>query len=74
MSDLDLNINNYNNNDIEKFFKLNNKKYTESDVELREYEIREQLISSGAVNARFKKDLIVVNYGLCSIFSTKRKV
>ena len=58
MSDLDLNINNYNNNDIEIFFKLNNKKYTESDVELREYEIREQLISSGTVNAKFKKDLI----------------
>lgn len=58
MSELDLNINNYNNNDIEKFFKLNNKKYSESDVELREYEIREQLISSGAVNAKFKKDLI----------------
>lgn len=58
MSELDLNINNYNFNDIERFFKLHNKKYTESDVELREYEIREQLISSGSVNAKFKKDLI----------------
>ena len=59
MSQLDLDINNYNATDIQAFFKFNGKKFSESDVELREYEIREQLLSSGTINKRFKKDLIV---------------
>jgi hypothetical protein len=59
MDTLDLDINNYNINDIEKFFKLKPKsKYTASDIELKEYEIREQLLKSGHINKRFKTELI----------------
>ena len=59
MADIDLDINNYNVSDLEKFFSLDPKKnYTAGDVELREYEIREQLLSSGHVKREFKKDLI----------------
>ena len=44
MADLDLDINNYNINDIERFLTLDPKNnYTANDVELREYEIREKL-------------------------------
>lgn len=58
-SDLDLDINNYSINDIEKFFKLNsNDKYTATDVELKEVEIRELLLHSGHINKRMKGDLI----------------
>jgi hypothetical protein len=59
MENLDLDITNYSIKDLEAFFKLNKKnKYTEGDIELREYEIREQLLKSGHINKRFKKDLI----------------
>jgi len=57
MSNLDLDISNYSIKDLEKFFQLK-KKYTENDVEYKEYEIRERLLSSGHVDKRFKKDLI----------------
>ena len=55
--DLDLNINNYTMNDLETFFSLQGK-YTQDDVEAKEYKIREQLLSSGHINKRFKRDLI----------------
>jgi hypothetical protein len=59
MENLDLDINNYSINDIEKFFQLKtNVKYTASDIELKEYNLREQLLSSGHINKRFKKQLI----------------
>jgi len=59
MENLDLDIQNYTIRDVEKFFKLKpNSKYTASDIELKEYTIREQLLSSGHVNKRFKRDLI----------------
>jgi hypothetical protein len=59
MENLDLDINNYNINDLEKFFRLKpNSKYRASDVELKEYEIREQLLKSGYINKCFKRDLI----------------
>jgi len=57
MSDIDLDIRNYSIKDLEKFFQLKNK-YTENDVEYKEYEIRERLLSSGHVDKKFKKDLI----------------
>lgn len=57
MSDFDLDIQNYSIKDLEKFFKLK-KNYTEADVEYKEYEIREQLISSGHVSKNLQKDLI----------------
>lgn len=58
-TELDLDINNYNISDIEQFFKFNSKsKYVESDIEKREYEIREQLLSSGHINKKLKSDLI----------------
>ena len=59
MSELDLDIQNYDLSDMERFFRLNSKKkYTAADIELREYEIREQLLSSGHINKSFKRDLI----------------
>ena len=59
MDQLDLDINNYNINDLERFFQINsNSKYTEGDIELKEYNIREKLLSSGHINKRFKRDLI----------------
>jgi len=56
-SNLDLNINNYTFNDLEHFLTLKNK-YTYEDVELKAYQIREQLLKSGHINKRFKRDLI----------------
>ncbi|MFY7729726.1 MAG: hypothetical protein ACOVRN_09440 [Flavobacterium sp.] len=59
MSDIDLDITNYSIGDLEKFFSLDPKQnYTSGDIELREYEIREQLLSSGHVKRKFKKELI----------------
>lgn len=57
MENLDLNINHYSVIDIENFFGLK-KKYTMEDIESREYTIREQLLKSGHINKRFKRDLI----------------
>ena len=59
MDNLDLDINNYNINDLERFFKIKpNTNYTEGDIELKEYSIREKLLSSGHINKRFKQNLI----------------
>jgi hypothetical protein len=59
MDQLDLDINNYTLKDIERFFQLQpNSKYSASDVESKEYKIREQLLASGHINKRFKRDLI----------------
>jgi len=59
MEQLDLDINNYTINDIEKFFMMKpNSGYTAPQVELRETQIREQLLSSGHINKRMKRDLI----------------
>ena len=59
MSDLDLDIQNYSLSDMERFFRLNAKKnYSAADIELREYEIREQLLSSGHIQKGLKRDLI----------------
>jgi len=54
---MDLNIDNYSITDLKNFFKLKTK-FSQSDVEQREYEVREQLLSSGHINKRFKRDLI----------------
>ena len=59
-SGLDLDINNYSIQDLEKFFRFSqNQKYTAIDIEQREALIREQLLSSGHINKRFKRDLII---------------
>ena len=59
MEQLDLDINNYNINDLERFFQIKpNAKYSESDIELKEYNIREKLLSSGHIDKRFKRNLI----------------
>jgi len=59
MADLDLDIGNYTIKDVEAFFKFKpNTKYTASDIELRETLIREQLLQSGNINKRMKRDLI----------------
>jgi len=57
MTDLDLDIQHYSIQDMKTFFRLD-KSFTESEVEKREYDIREQLLSSGHINKRLKRDLI----------------
>lgn len=57
MENLDLDIKNYSLSDLERFLKLKNK-YTTSDIELRKERIQQQLLNSGHVNKRFKRDLI----------------
>lgn len=58
MNELDLDINNYTIKDLEKFFSLTKKKYSADDVELKEYQLREQLLNSGHVDKHFKTDLV----------------
>lgn len=59
MDALDLDVNNYSIRDIEQFFKYApNAKYTASEIEQREAEIREQLLGSGHVNKKMKRDLM----------------
>ena len=55
---MDLDIKNYSIRDLETFFKLEADVYTPSDVELKEYEIRETLLSSGHVDIKLRRDLI----------------
>ena len=58
MTEMDLNIDNYSTIDLENFFKLKSNKYSFTDIDKREYEIREQLLSSGHINKKLKRDLI----------------
>lgn len=56
---LDLEIDNYSIRELETFFQFSPQyKYSMSDIETREYKIREQLLSSGKVNRHYKRDLI----------------
>jgi len=57
MENLDLDINNYSLKDLELFFKLKST-YNSNDVELKEYQIREQLLKSGHIDKRLKRDFI----------------
>lgn len=56
---LDLDINNYELKDIEKFFQLDPRViYTPSEIEYKETLVREKLLKSGHINKKFKSDLI----------------
>ena len=57
MSNLDLDINNYNISDLETFFRLPDT-YNEHDIAKKEGEIRTLLLSSGHIERHFKRDLI----------------
>jgi len=57
MAEIDLNIDNYSITDLIKFFELK-KVFSQADIEQREYEVREQLLSSGHINQKVKRDLI----------------
>ena len=58
--DLDLEIDNYSVNDLEKFFRFRpSQKYSAEQVHENEYLIREQLLSSGHIDKKFKRDLII---------------
>jgi len=60
MDQFDLDIGNYTIKDLERFFQLKpSQKYTAADIEQKEYQLREQILSSGHINKRFKRDLIV---------------
>ena len=57
--DLDLDINNYTILDLEKFFHMeSNRKYCAADIELKETQLRELLLSSGHVDKKFTRDLL----------------
>ena len=59
MDNLDLDINNYNIHDLETFFHIEpDQKYTAVDIEEKEVQLRELLMSSGQVDKKFKRDLI----------------
>ena len=58
MSDLDLNLNNYNLNDLIKFFRLPNP-FTSVDVELQENKIRNLLLHSGHIGKQQIRDFIL---------------
>ena len=60
MDGLDLDINNYTMVDLENFFQIESRrKYTASDIELKETQIRELLLSTGHIDKNFKRDLLV---------------
>lgn len=58
MSELDLDIDHYNIEDLETFFRLT-PPYNEHDVAKKESEIRTLLLSSGHIASYFKRDLIL---------------
>jgi hypothetical protein len=59
MDGLDLDINNYTIKDLERFFQIApNKKYSAADIELKEAELKEVLLSTGHIDKKFKRDLI----------------
>lgn len=60
MENLDLDIENYNTKDLERFFRINpKKKYSPADIELKEYEIRNLLLKEDVnINKRLKRSLI----------------
>jgi hypothetical protein len=59
MDGLDLDINNYTIKDLERFFQISpNKKYSAADIELKEAELKEVLLSTGHINKKFKRDLM----------------
>lgn len=60
MSEIDLNIENYTIDEVKKFFNINpNEKNIKSAIELKEYEIREILLSSGNIDKKFTRNLII---------------
>ena len=59
MSNFDLNIQNYTINDIENFFKLTGKNYSKSDIEYKEYEMRNLLLQDKSLSKAIKRDVIV---------------
>ena len=58
MSELDLDINHYEINDLETFFRLEGS-YNEHDISKKESELRTLLLSSGHIEPHFKRDLIM---------------
>lgn len=59
MEALDLDTNNYTPTELEAFFKLQpNVIYSAADIEMKEAQLREQLLNSGHIDKRMKRDLI----------------
>ena len=74
MSDLDLDINNYDISNLETFFRLPSK-YDEHDIAQNESDIRAVLLSSGHIPTHFKRDLIVfLDEGKKRLIAAKIKV
>jgi len=57
MSGINLDINNYTIKDVENLFKLHSN-YKGADVELKEYELRTQLLKNPSIDKRYKTDII----------------
>lgn len=59
MDGLDLDINNYTIKDLERFFQIApNKMYSAADIELKEAQLKEVLLSTGHIDKKFKRDLM----------------
>jgi hypothetical protein len=74
MSELDLDINNYDLSNLETFFRLPTQ-YNEHDIAQNESDIRAVLLSSGHIPAHFKRDLIVfLDEGKKRLIAAKIKI
>ena len=74
MSDLDLDINNYDISNLETFFRLPHN-YNEHDIAQNESDIRTVLLSSGHIPSHFKRDLIVfLDEGKKRLIAAKIKI
>ena len=58
MSNFDLNIQNYTIDDIENFFKLTGN-YSKSDIEFKEYQMRNLLLQDKTLSKAIKRDVVV---------------
>ena len=74
MSDLDLDINNYDISNLETFFRLP-PKYDEHDIAQSESDIRAVLLTSGHIQPHFKRDLITfLDEGKKRLIAAKIKI
>ena len=57
MDHIDFNINNYNINDLEEFYKFTDKKYTEDDINKNIQIMKEKLFNCKEITDKLKKQI-----------------